>query len=229
MIIPYEVDVPFDRHPFLNWLIIAVIILVFVLQMSSEAENYEDLLLDGYNVRGFFAHMWLHGNIFHIAGNLFFLWLFGNAVCSKIGNIIYLPVYLSVGLFAAFSFNLFSDGQALGANGAINGIVGMEDDERSLLRLFGMKEKVAVRVEAEESVVSRGPDDAAVERVLRQRQQADAADRALLDQMVSGGDGYIRFTCSCSKRIKVPNSNAGKIGKCPGCSRRITVPAASIE
>lgn len=309
MIIPYEVDVPFDRHPFLNWLIIAVIILVFVLQMSSEAENYEDLLLDGYNVKGFFAHMWLHRDIFHIVGNLIFLWVFGNAVCAKIGNITYLPVYIGVGLFSAFAFNLFNDGKALGASGAINGIVGMylvffplnnisclwiflfffrpiiksftissywmvlmwlaydiygvvigggavaytahlggfamgvflaiamlklgivkmADDERSLLRLFGMKEKVVVRVKAEKSAVPRGPDDAAIERVLRQRQQADAADQALLDQMLSSGDGYIRFKCSCSKRIKVPNSSAGKIGKCPGCSRRVTVPAASIE
>jgi len=304
MIIPYEVDVPFDRQPFLNWLIIAVIILVFVLQMSSEVENYEDLLLDGYNVKGLFAHMWLHANIFHIVGNLIFLWVFGNAVCAKIGNIKYLPVYIGVGLFAAFAFNLFNDGKMLGASGAINGIVGMylvffplndinclwvmgiftrrftvssywmillwlaydifgvvagggavaytahlggfamgvvlaiamlkfgvvrmADDERSLLRLFGMKEKVVVPVRAEKSVVPRGPGDAAIERALRQRQQAEVADRALLDQMVAADDGYIRFKCSCQKRIKVPNSYAGKIGKCPGCSRRITVPATSI-
>ncbi|MBW8034835.1 MAG: rhomboid family intramembrane serine protease [Planctomycetes bacterium] len=306
MIIPYEVDVPFDRQPFLNWLIIGVIILVFVWQMSVDPEDHEDLLLDGYNVTGLFAHMWLHGGIFHIVGNLIFLWVFGNAVCAKIGNIKYLPVYIGVGLFSAFAFNLFNDGKALGASGAINGIVGMylvffplndisclwlmgiftrrftvssywmvllwlaydiygvvagggavaytahlggfamgvvlaiamlkfgivkmEDDERSLLRLFGMKEKVAVLVRTKSKAAApRGPGDAAIERALRQRQEAEAADRALLNQLTSGDDGYIRFTCTCQKRIKVSNSYAGKIGKCPGCSRRITVPATSIE
>ena len=81
--------------------------------------------LDGWGLRGLFGHMWLHGGILHLVGNLIFLWLFGNAVCSKIGNALYLPIYVLAGLAAAISHLLFSDVPALGASGAINGMVGM--------------------------------------------------------------------------------------------------------
>jgi hypothetical protein len=69
--------------------------------------------------------MWLHAGLLHLLGNLLFLWLFGNAVCSKIGNVFYLPVYIALGLIAAASHLIFNGGAAIGASGAINGIVGM--------------------------------------------------------------------------------------------------------
>jgi len=82
-------------------------------------------ILNGWSITGLFGHVWLHGGILHIVGNMLFLWIFGNAVCSKIGNIIYLPVYLLLGLIAGISHMLFTGGDVIGASGAINGIVGM--------------------------------------------------------------------------------------------------------
>ena len=35
---------------------------------------------------------------------------------------------------------------------------------------------------------------------------------------------YIRFYCTCGKRIKVPAKHAGRTGKCPKCSNKVTVP-----
>lgn len=81
--------------------------------------------LRGWGIKGLLGHMWLHADIFHLIGNLIFLWLFGNAVCSKIGNIFYLPVYVVLGLAAAVVHLIFVGGPMLGASGAINGIVGM--------------------------------------------------------------------------------------------------------
>ncbi len=132
LIIPYEVDVPFDRRPVANWLLIGSILLVFGLQIAAAFDAaggeetsgaMEEFVLNGFTLKGLFGHMWLHGGIFHIVGNLIFLWVFGNAVCQKMGNLLYLPVYLFVGLFAAIVHVVFGGGPAVGASGAINGII----------------------------------------------------------------------------------------------------------
>lgn len=139
MFIPYSVDVPFDRRPVMNWVICALVLLVFFLQVKtalnqtgyplitqkSSHQAIDRFVLDGWTVTGLFGHMWIHGGIVHLIGNLIFLWLFGNAVCSKIGNMLYVPVYIGLGLVAGISHLLFSGGPAAGASGAINGIVGM--------------------------------------------------------------------------------------------------------
>jgi len=128
-IIPYAVDVPYDRRPFMNWLLVASVITTFGLQfladVNGEMASVEQYVLDGWGIRGFFGHMWLHGGPFHLFGNMLFLWLFGNAVCAKIDNLKYLPVYLLLGLFAALTHLIFDGGPAIGASGAINGVVGM--------------------------------------------------------------------------------------------------------
>jgi membrane associated rhomboid family serine protease len=114
----------------MNWFVVAAVIFVAFLQLQSlgnpEAHGIiNSFVLDGWNPRGLFGHMWLHGGLIHLIGNLIFLWIFGNAVCSKIGNVLYLPVYIGLGLIAASSHLIFGGGRAIGASGAINGIVGM--------------------------------------------------------------------------------------------------------
>lgn len=69
--------------------------------------------------------MWLHGSVLHLLGNMLFLWIFGNAICAKIGNIRYILAYIGLGLLAGISHLIFAGGSVLGASGAINGIVGM--------------------------------------------------------------------------------------------------------
>lgn len=148
MLIPYQVDVPFDNRPVMNWLVFVGVILAFGLQVAAvvgkerlaverqtvEGQTREEqtandkigrFVLNGWEITGLFGHMWLHGGIIHLIGNLIFLWLFGNAVCSKIGNVAYLPVYMGLGLIAAVSHLIFVGGPMIGASGAINGIVGM--------------------------------------------------------------------------------------------------------
>ncbi len=203
LLIPAHVDVPQDRYPVVNWLIIAGAIAVFVFQMLSIWERrqhvsemtvkYENVpvedmakelgvkekelkeieeaakkshvdtedvtsigrykpdnlkfkemlvkriiieryyvwgkirpyILNGFELKGLFGHMWLHGGILHLVGNMLFLWIFGNAVCAKIGNLRYIPAYIGLGLVAGISQLVFMGGSSLGASGAINGIVGM--------------------------------------------------------------------------------------------------------
>jgi membrane associated rhomboid family serine protease len=82
-------------------------------------------VLDGWSLRGLLGYMWLHGGILHLLGNMWFLWLFGNAVCAKVGNLRYLSVYVLLGVAAGVVHLLGSSHAAIGASGAINGIVGM--------------------------------------------------------------------------------------------------------
>ncbi|UCG49663.1 MAG: rhomboid family intramembrane serine protease [Phycisphaerales bacterium] len=253
------------------------------------------LILDGWRITGLFGHMWLHGGLFHLIGNLIFLWLFGNAVCSKIGNLYYLPVYIGLGLAAGIVHLIFVGGKMLGASGAINGLVGMylvffpensiscffwvfyypvrfslsgywiiliwfafdllgvmlaegqaggvayfahvggfltgfalaiamlatklitmERDEKSLLELLGL----------DKSRQQRPGGELAYWQQQMARRQAE-------EELETGPpkwpkpeptDDFIRFRCFCGQKIKVPKVHAGRMGRCPGCSKRIKVP-----
>jgi membrane associated rhomboid family serine protease/DNA-directed RNA polymerase subunit RPC12/RpoP len=91
-------------------------------QVPSIADTWG---LRGWSFKGLFGYMWLHGSLPHLLGNLLFLWIFGNAVCAKIGNLRYLLLYVLLGVAAGIIHLLFSRGAVVGASGAINGVVGM--------------------------------------------------------------------------------------------------------
>src|SRR5208283_1119595 len=57
--------------------------------------------------------------------NMLFLWVFGNAVCAKLGNLAYPFIYFGLGAVAGLVSQLIHDRPTIGASGAINGIVGM--------------------------------------------------------------------------------------------------------
>jgi len=96
-----------------------------ILQQYYVLGEIRPYILDGFALKGLFGYMWLHGGILHILGNMLFLWIFGNAICAKIGNLRYIPAYIGLGLVAGISHLVFVGGSMLGASGAINGIVGM--------------------------------------------------------------------------------------------------------
>jgi len=124
IIIPYQVDVTMPRWPIANWVILGAIGAVFALEMTGPAGSLQPYILDGWSFRGLFGHMWLHAGIVHALGNMVFLWTFGNAVCAKFGNGFYVLVYLLVGLLAGVAHLAFDGAPALGASGAINGVIG---------------------------------------------------------------------------------------------------------
>ena len=71
--------------------------------------------------------MFLHGGILHIAGNMLYLWIFGNNVEDSMGRIRFIFFYLLCGIFAAYSHalaNVSSTVPMIGASGAISGILG---------------------------------------------------------------------------------------------------------
>ncbi|ABW27528.1 rhomboid family intramembrane serine protease [Acaryochloris marina] len=69
----------------------------------------------------------LHGGFLHVAGNMLYLWIFGNNVEEQLGRIRFLLFYLACGALAVLTqwfFNPLSVVPSLGASGAIAGVMG---------------------------------------------------------------------------------------------------------
>ncbi len=71
--------------------------------------------------------MFMHGSWEHILGNMLFLWVFGNNIEDSMGHLRFLVFYLLCGAVAAGAhiyFNVGSELPAVGASGAISGVMG---------------------------------------------------------------------------------------------------------
>jgi membrane associated rhomboid family serine protease len=74
-----------------------------------------------------FTSMFMHGGLFHIAGNMLYLWIFGNNVEDTLGHGRYLIFYLACGVAAAMAQTAVGPGSPIpmvGASGAVSGVLG---------------------------------------------------------------------------------------------------------
>ena len=74
-----------------------------------------------------FTSMFLHGGFMHLAGNMLYLWVFGNNIEDVCGHPRFLLFYLLCGVAAAFAQalpNPASEVPMIGASGAISGVLG---------------------------------------------------------------------------------------------------------
>ena len=74
-----------------------------------------------------FSSMFMHGGLMHFAGNMMFLWVFGDNVEDRMGHLKYLLFYLIAGVVATLSHWLIDTGSQvplIGASGAIAGVLG---------------------------------------------------------------------------------------------------------
>ena len=74
-----------------------------------------------------FTSMFLHGGFMHLLGNMWYLWIFGDNVEDRLGKPLFLVFYLVAGIAAGvihFAFNPTSSVPAVGASGAIAGVLG---------------------------------------------------------------------------------------------------------
>jgi membrane associated rhomboid family serine protease len=72
------------------------------------------------------THMFLHGGWFHLIGNLWFLWVFGDNVEDAMGHLRFIMFYLMCGIFAAVVHSWImptSELPLIGASGAVAGII----------------------------------------------------------------------------------------------------------
>lgn len=71
--------------------------------------------------------MFMHGGWMHLAGNMLYLWIFGDNVEDYLGKVKYIALYFLSGFaatFAQYAFNSDSSVPNLGASGAIAGVLG---------------------------------------------------------------------------------------------------------
>jgi membrane associated rhomboid family serine protease len=103
-------------------------------QMVYDHVSAYDLVVFKYGFRpaefsllSMFTAMFLHAGWMHLAGNMLFLWIYGDNVEHRLGHAGYLVAYLGAGLAATLFFGLFvpnSQIPMLGASGAISGVLG---------------------------------------------------------------------------------------------------------
>jgi membrane associated rhomboid family serine protease len=74
-----------------------------------------------------FSSMFIHGGFMHLAGNMMFLWVFGDNIEDRLGHVKYLVFYLIAGVAATLTqwvINTDSQVPLIGASGAISGVLG---------------------------------------------------------------------------------------------------------
>jgi membrane associated rhomboid family serine protease len=74
-----------------------------------------------------FTSMFMHGGILHLAGNMLFLWIFGNNIEDSMGRARFILFYLLAGLIAVYAQSLLDTSATvptIGASGAVAGVLG---------------------------------------------------------------------------------------------------------
>jgi rhomboid-like protein len=115
--------------------LIIINIIVFVAQLVFDKSNFQGNWLTSrlalYSVdTGLFSpyqlvtHMFAHASFFHILFNMYALWLFGAAMEKLWGTKKFLIFYFACGLAAAFAQMFLVSGAAIGASGAVMGMLG---------------------------------------------------------------------------------------------------------
>mgnify|MGYP002620763617 FL=1 len=73
-----------------------------------------------------FTYMFFHGDVLHLAGNMLFLWVFGDNVEDAMGHLKFLAFYLMCGMFAGYMHAWIEPNSAIpliGASGAVAGVI----------------------------------------------------------------------------------------------------------
>jgi membrane associated rhomboid family serine protease len=143
--IPIRDTIPSRYYPAVNVLLIAVNIFFYLVELSQgEALNRfiytYGLVPARYSVHeialhfslsqqflSFISFMFLHGSFWHLLGNMWFLYIFGDNVEDRLGHLRYLFFYLLCGVSSALThlfLNLDSMMPTIGASGAIAGVMG---------------------------------------------------------------------------------------------------------
>lgn len=130
---------PSNRTPYVTWAIMALNIGIFISYwglmdqpMRLAGFYYDWAMTPGLVVAGekpvtLITSMFLHGGVMHLAGNMLFLWIFGDNMEDELGHIGFALFYLASGVCASLA-QVMADPASLvpvvGASGAIAGVMG---------------------------------------------------------------------------------------------------------
>ena len=130
-ILPVEGDNPTRHRHYVVWTLIAVCFTVFITTLFQGREDfiYEWGYKPGqYSLLTVFTSMFVHGGHWHILGNMFWLWMFGDNIEDVLGHFLFLICYFLCGVGAILMYTQIHPGSMIpvvGASGAISGIAGM--------------------------------------------------------------------------------------------------------
>ena len=138
--IPLRDNIPSSRPPYLNYALIAITVLLFLVEMATGPYLQKFIQTYGFVPGRFLKELWygfdplpnvfmplltsifLHGGWLHLIGNMWFLYIFGDNVEDILGHGRYLLLYLASGVGANLIYLLFAPYSAVplvGASGAI--------------------------------------------------------------------------------------------------------------
>ena len=145
--LPIRDDQPRYSTPWVNYFLIGMNLVIYLFEASLDPRSL-DLLVRQFGVvpanlsaslsgspahplvavvLPYFASLFLHGSWMHVIGNMWFLYIFGDNVEDYLGHFKYLVFYLLTGVLAMgthVAMNLHSTAPAVGASGAIAGVLG---------------------------------------------------------------------------------------------------------
>lgn len=129
---------PSNVTPYVTYALIALNIAVFAMMALLTTDEtigyvYYDFgmvpvqISNGSGYLGLLTSIFLHGSIFHVAGNMLFLWIFGDNLEDKMGRVKFLLFYLASGVganLAQYAIDPMSPVPTIGASGAVAGVMG---------------------------------------------------------------------------------------------------------
>jgi membrane associated rhomboid family serine protease len=144
--IPLKDNNPISSFPIITILIITVNCIIFFYQSSLSPIVGEIFIFKGGAIPYEIVHftdigpkalltppltlltaIFIHGSFVHLAGNMLYLWIFGNNIEDSIGHVRFIIFYILAGVLASFFHiltNIHSTIPMVGASGAIAGILG---------------------------------------------------------------------------------------------------------
>ena len=129
LVIPIRTESKIRRPPLVNYVLIGANVSLFLVfnygMADTSVESFKAQYLYFHSAEPalyqFFTYQFLHADVWHLLGNLLFLWVFGNSVNGKMGDVPYLLFYLAGGIFAAWGYAVITPRpfQLVGASGAV--------------------------------------------------------------------------------------------------------------
>ncbi len=130
--IPLRDVIPSRTTPYVTISLVTLNVLVFLYQFSLGPAVNQFVLTFGlipayFSWISVFTSMFLHGGFLHVAGNMLYLWIFGDNVEDRMGHGRFLTFYLLCGIAAALGQTFTAPDSIVpmvGASGAVAGVMG---------------------------------------------------------------------------------------------------------
>jgi len=137
--LPIKDHNPSNRTPYVTYTLMGLNIAIYLLGLATLTSDaaisqfYYDYAMiparitAGENYGSLMTSMFLHAGFMHLAGNMLFLWIFGDNLEDKMGHLLFLAFYFAGGIgadVAQFAVDPNSAVPVVGASGAIAAVMG---------------------------------------------------------------------------------------------------------